>query len=122
LPEETQITNNKGNNMLKVQVSTMETLSESDRLMAQEIEKRLADREADIKALAELRRKAKGVTLKVGTTAKGQVGFNIRGLGMPKWFYKQHAIALFGDNEHSKALRQQILDFIAANPELSDKE
>lgn len=108
--------------MQKVAVSQLETLNESERAMALELEKRLAEREADVKALAELRKKAKGVTMKVGTTGKGQVGFNIHGLGMPKWFYKQHALALFSDTDQAKAIRKQILEFIAANPELSDKE
>lgn len=79
--------------------------------------------QAMLKANREKMKQSKGVTCQVTPTSKGPVGFKINGLGIPKFFYKQHAVKLLGDSAESVELRKQILAWIEANAgELTDKE
>jgi hypothetical protein len=62
------------------------------------------------------------VTCQVKTTSKGAVGFVINGLGIPKFFYKQHALMLFGDSEESIKLRAELVEWINAQANLTEKQ
>lgn len=62
------------------------------------------------------------VTCQVKTTSKGAVGFVINGLGIPKFFYKQHALMLLGDTEEAAKLRAEMVAWINAQANLTEKE
>lgn len=73
--------------------------------------------------IASLRKKNKAVvTCKIHKTQKGHVGFILNGLGIGKFFYKEHARALLSDTEDGYAMRQKVLAWIAENEvELTEK-
>lgn len=109
--------------MSKVQAVNLVNVSEAERNEAIELEKRLEQAKLDRERLAQIKKKAKGVTMEKIVTQKGPVGFRINGLGIPKFFYKQQALALLADNDEAKATRQLVLDWMVEhNEELTDKE
>lgn len=61
------------------------------------------------------------VTVKKVATKKGAVGFTIHGLGMPKFFYKQHALALLGDSEQAIKNRAELVAWINEQTDLTEK-
>jgi hypothetical protein len=80
---------------------------------------------AEIEALRAKLKQVKSnakVTCQVKTTSKGAVGFVINGLGIPKFFYKQHALMLFGDSEESIKLRAELVEWINAQASLTEKQ
>lgn len=94
--------------------------SAEDKAIRQENE----ELQARIKANRE-KRKGASVSCKLVVTrgGEGPVGFTLNGMGVPKFFYKQQAMALLADTEEGKALRQGILAWIEANKAtLTDKE
>jgi chorismate mutase len=102
----------------QVKVLTREEREQNNKELQQlkEERQRIAKRTAELK-------KNKGVTFELKATKAGSVGFLLNGLGLPKFFYKQHAQALLGDNEEAQEMRNQIMDWIEENDaELTDKE
>lgn len=87
---------------------------------AQEVEQLEKRRAEDAKRLKQL--KQKGITYTVVETLKGKVGFKINGMGMPKFFYKDHILMLVGDTPEAQVLRNELLQWIDEHPELTDKE
>jgi hypothetical protein len=90
---------------------------------AQEIEQLEKTRKEAAARLKEL--KKKGVTYKVVETRKGLVGMTINGAGVPKFFYKEHLLDIIGVNEEDEAAqarREELRQWIAEHPELTDKE
>lgn len=94
------------------------------KLVSKQEEQEVGQLQAQIKELQAKMKQARtgNVTCQVKTTSKGKVGFVLNGLGIPKFFYKQHAMTLFGDSEQSKELRAKIVEWINAQEVLTDKE
>lgn len=66
--------------------------------------------------IANLRKKNKAVvSCRIHKTQKGGVGFILNGLGIGKFFYKEHARALLADTEDGYAMRQKVLAWIEEN-------
>ena len=94
--------------------------------LAQQLEMLKAQQEALKAQQAEVKAKVKALTAKVSckkiTTQKTQkTGFTVNGVGAPLWFYKEHALALFSDEPKAVENRKIIMEFIAANPDLTEK-
>lgn len=87
---------------------------------AQEIQQLEEQREAAAKRLKEL--KKNGVSYKQVETKKGLVGMTINGMGVPKFFYKEHLLSIVADTPEAEARREEIRQWVAEHVELTDKQ